>query len=104
MGTDAGRTPEEIAYDEAYVKSMVPRPMQAGKTLEELIDEVPPGYGWLIRSDASGRFLANITWPDFVNDGDRNGEGGKCSPVYGRTPHEALEGSIKHAKAASGLV
>ena len=68
-------------------------------SLEDLIAKVPPGYEWLIRSDATGKFFANISKSGIVFnvDADTTGLMFKC---YADTPEEALATSLRLLKAS----
>jgi hypothetical protein len=74
--------------------------------MDELIDMVPVGMQWLVRSTDEGDFLANITDRSFV-------PGAVIGPVMsvqgsfmarGETPHVAFRDALSKAMYAHGLI
>ena len=68
-------------------------------SLEELIAKVPAGYEWLIRSDITGKFLANISKSGIIVTvgADTTGLMFKC---WADTPEEALATALRLLKGS----
>jgi len=69
-------------------------------TIDELARQVPPGYGWLVRTDNVGGF-AHIFSDDFfaavvISGGEsRDASTGESFLAYGPSPVEALAAALK---------
>lgn len=80
-------------------------------TLADLLAQVPDDYLWLLRSDESGRYFANLCPKGEVSGGTFKMVNGRLQlsmdtpskpyfPNYGATPEAALEGSLSAYRAA----
>ncbi len=63
-------------------------------TLEQLIDKVPQGYQWLLRSNEDGRFFCNISIKGYVGILGSEPPEGAMFKSWAGSPEEALQASI----------